>query len=118
MYVVHEYFDEQEIVTAVSFPKPDKAAYVKFPNPASRYAMVGVCVAVMDVDVRVAITGAGQDGVFRHGDMEAALADQFSAAAIETIAIDEEMLLSDIHAGADYRAHLVREMTRRAINAC
>ena len=110
--------DEQEIVTAVSFPKPDKAAYVKFPNHASRYAMVGVCVAVMDGDVLVAITGAGQDGVFRHGDMEAALADQFSAAAIETIAIDEEMLLSYIHAVADYRAHLVREMTRRAINAC
>ena len=110
--------DEQEIVTAVSFQKPDKAAYVKFPNPASRYAMVGVCVAVMDGDVRVAITGAGQDGVFRHNDMEAALSEQFSATAIETVAIDEEMLLSDIHAGADYRAHLVREMTRRAITAC
>ena len=110
--------DEQEIVTAVSFPKPDKAAYVKFPNPASRYAMVGVCVAVIDGDVRVAITGAGQDGVFRHNDMEAALSEQFSATAIETVAIDEEMLLSDIHAGADYRAHLVREMTRRAITAC
>ncbi len=109
---------ETEIITAVSFPKPEKAAYVKFPNPASRYAMVGVFVAVTGQDVCVAITGAGEDGVFRHKGMEAALKTTFSANAVEDVRTDEDMLLSDIHAGSDYRAHLVREMTRRAVLAC
>ena len=110
--------EETEIITAISFPKPEKAAYVKFPNPASRYAMVGVFVAVKGQDVRVAITGAGEDGVFRHEGMEAALQTTFSANAVDGVTTDEDMMLSDIHAGSDYRAHLVREMTRRAVLAC
>ena len=111
--------DEGEIVTAVGFPKPAKAAYVKFPNPASRYAMVGVFVsASAKGEVRVAVTGAGSDGVFRHAGMEAALSESFSAKALDGIEVDEDEMIEDIHAEADYRAHLVREMAKRAVAAC
>lgn len=109
--------EEHEIITAVSFPKPSAAAYAKFPNPASRYAIVGVFVAKGDT-VRVAVTGAGEDGVFRHEGLEAALVDLFSPEAIETVTVSSNELISDIHAAGDYRAHLVKEMTRRAVAAC
>jgi len=110
--------EEDEIITAVSLPKPEKAAYVKFPNPASRYAMVGVFVAKFADGVRVAVTGAGDDGVFRAADLEAALDADFSPAAVDGVSISSDGLMSDIHASADYRAHLIGEMTRRAVAAC
>ena len=109
---------EDEIVTAVSFPIPDKAAYMKFPNPASRYAIVGVMVTKTGGSVRVAVTGAGQSGVFRHKEMEAALAKSFAAGAIEGVKTDAKKLNSDIHASAEYRAHLVGVMAKRAVAAC
>ena len=110
--------DEDEMITAVSFPKVAKAAYVKFPNPASRYAMVGVFVAAGDGGVRVAVTGAGSDGVFRHDGMESALAANFDTAALDGASVDADEMIGDIHAAPDYRAHLVVEMTKRAVAAC
>jgi carbon-monoxide dehydrogenase medium subunit len=106
-----------EIVTAVEFPIPAKAGYAKFPNPASRYAMVGVLVARMnDGAVRVAVTGAGP-GVFRVPEMEAALAKDFSAKALSGISVKAKGLNSDMHASAEYRAHLIGVMARRAVQA-
>ena len=108
--------DEGEIVTAVSFPKPEKAGYAKFPNPASRYAMVGVMVAKTGGGVRVAVTGAGPV-VFRQQDMEKALAGSFSADALANVNTDSKGLNSDMHGSAAYRAHLVGVMARRAVAA-
>jgi carbon-monoxide dehydrogenase medium subunit len=105
-----------EIVTAVSFPIPEKAAYAKFPNPASRYAVVGVFVARTGGAVKVAVTGAGAS-VFRSTELETALTRSFSAAAIEGIKIPETGLNSDIHASSAYRAHLVTVMAKRAVTA-
>jgi carbon-monoxide dehydrogenase medium subunit len=105
-----------EIVTAVSFPKPEKAGYAKFPNPASRYAMVGVMVAKTAGGVRVAVTGAGAS-VFRQKDMEKALSANFSADAIKAVKTDSKNLNSDIHGSAEYRAHLVGVMAGRAVAA-
>jgi aerobic carbon-monoxide dehydrogenase medium subunit len=105
-----------EIVTAVSFPKPDKAAYAKFPQPASRFALVGVFVSKSGSTVRVAVTGAGPK-VFRHAEMEKALAANFSADAIKSVKVSASGLNSDIHGSADYRAHLVGVMARRAVAA-
>ncbi len=105
-----------EIVTAVEFAVPRRAAYAKFPNPASRYAMVGVFVADHGDEVRVAVTGAGP-GVFRHRAMETALSAEFTPEAIADIATDAGDLNEDIHASADYRAHLVGVMARRAVAA-
>ena len=110
--------DEDEMITAVSFPKTGKAAYVKFPNPASRYAMVGVFVAKFSDGVRVAVTGAGEDGVFRASNIEAALDESFKANSIIDGLVSADNLMSDIHASAEYRAHLIVEMTRRAVIAC
>ena len=110
--------DEDEIITSISLPKPEKAAYMKFPNPASRYAMVGVFVAKFTDDVRVAITGAGEDGVFRSAELEDALNSDFNPGAIDEVTISPDGLMSDIHASAEYRAHLIAEMTRRAVVAC
>ena len=108
--------DDGEVVTAVKFPAPSKAAYMKFPNPASRYAIVGVFVAQGSDGVRVAVTGAGQDGVFRVSEMESALANNFSAGAVANIAIPDGDLNSDIHASSEYRAHLVTVMAKRAVD--
>lgn len=109
---------EGEIVTSVSFPAPDKAVYMKFKNPASRYAIVGVFVAKTGSDVKVAVTGAGSGGVFRVPEIESALAGDFSATALEGISVSPDELNSDIHAAADYRAHLIGVMARRAVEAC
>ena len=109
--------EDGEIITKVKFPLPEKSAYEKFRNPASRYAMVGVFVAKTKAGVRVAVTGAGSSGVFRHAAMEAALAGNFSAAAIAGVKTDASGLLSDLHGDADYRAHLVGVMARRAVEA-
>ncbi len=106
--------DDHEIITSVSFPVPEMAGYCKFPNPASRYAVVGVFVVKSGASVRVAVTGAGPS-VFRVDAMEAALANSFSAASIAEIRISAEGLNSDIHASAEYRAHLVTVMAKRAI---
>lgn len=108
--------EPDEIVTAVHFPKPEKAAYAKFPNPASRYAIVGVFVAKTAGGVRVAVTGASPC-VFRATALEQALAASWSAAAIDGVTIDASNLNSDIHAQADYRAHLIKVMAKRAIEA-
>lgn len=109
--------DDGEIITGVSFNAPAKGAYAKFPNPASRYAMCGVFVASGDGGVRVAVTGAGSDGVFRAGEMEAALGANFSADALDGVSIDAGAMLSDIHGDAAYRANLVKVMAKRAVAA-
>ena len=109
--------EADEIVLRVSFPVPGRAAYAKFRNPASRYAIVGVFVAEQRGDVRVAVTGAGQSGVFRVPEMERALASRFEPEAISKVKVDPAGLVSDIHAAADYRAHLVNVMARRAVRA-
>lgn len=109
--------EEDEIVTKVSFPTPKKAGYAKFANPASRYAIVGVMVAQTGSGVRVAVTGAGADGVFRVKAMEDALGGNFSADVIKGIAVPAGDLNSDIHASAEYRAHLIGVMAKRAVAA-
>lgn len=106
-----------EIVTAVKFRVPEKAAYMKFANPASRFALVGVFIAKFKDEVRVAVTGAGAS-VFRVAEMERALAKSFKPEALDGIAIAPDDLNSDLHAAADYRAHLVGVLARRAVAAC
>ena len=103
-----------EMVTAVKFPVPQKAAYEKFPNPASRYAMVGVFVAQAGGATRVAVTGAGQDGVFRHKGLEEALGKSLTKDAAMKVTVSADGLNSDIHASAEYRAHLIKVMAGRA----
>ena len=108
--------EDGEIIVSVRFPAPRRAAYAKFPNPASRYAIVGVMVADTGSGVRVAVTGAG-DRVFRAGAMEAALGGNFSADAIRDTSVPSDGLNEDLHASAEYRAHLVGVMARRAVVA-
>lgn len=109
--------EEAEIIRELRFPKPRRAAYAKFPNPASRYALVGVFVADTADGACVAVTGASESGVFRHEGLEAALSGDFSADAVDGVEISSEGFMSDIHADADYRANLVRVMARRAVAA-
>jgi carbon-monoxide dehydrogenase medium subunit len=104
-----------EIITAVSFPVPKKAAYQKFKNPASRFAIVGVFVAQTASGVRVAVTGSGIRGVFRVKAMEDALSKSWSADAIASIAVPAKDLSSDLHASAEYRSHLITVMAQRAV---
>lgn len=108
--------DEDEIVVSVSFDCPDAAAYEKFPNPASRYAMAGVFVANSGGAARVAVTGAGADGVFRHGEMEASLSGNFASSAIEGASVDADDMLSDMHGSSAYRANLVKVLAKRAVD--
>jgi aerobic carbon-monoxide dehydrogenase medium subunit len=108
---------DDEIVREVHFKKPDVGSYQKFRNPASRYAIVGSYVVRHGGGVRVAITGAGPCA-FRWSDAETALASSFSADAVAGLTVDAGNLNADIHASADYRAHLVKVMTQRAIKAC
>ncbi|HYC04741.1 MAG TPA: xanthine dehydrogenase family protein subunit M [Azospirillaceae bacterium] len=109
--------EEGEIVTAVHFPRPDRAAYAKFRNPASRYAVVGVFIAQAAGEIRVAVTGAAAS-VFRWTKAEQALTADFSPAALDGLTVDAADLNDDLHARADYRAHLVGVMAKRAVAAC
>ena len=110
--------EEDEIITAVSFPVPAKAAYVKFPNPASRYALAGVFVAKLkDGSVRVTATGVGEGGVFRVEAIEAALTANWSPEAAAGVAIAPDGILSDIHGSSDYRANLISVLAKRAVAA-
>lgn len=104
-----------EIVTAVSFPVPEKAGYAKLPQPASRFALVGVFVAKLGGSVRVAVTGAGESGVFRQGNLETALAKDFSVTALQGLAVQSRWLISDLHAPAEYRGAMIPVMTERAV---
>ncbi len=109
---------DNEIITAVVFPVPERAGYAKFPNPASRYAVVGVMASQGGgpAGTRVAVTGAGPC-VFRASEMESALAGNFSADALQGVSVSAGNLNADIHASAEYRAHLVVVMARRAVAA-
>jgi carbon-monoxide dehydrogenase medium subunit len=110
--------EDGEIITAVAFPVPAKAAYCKFPHPASRFALTGVFVAKTKAgDVRVAATGASQSGVLRVGAIEAALKANWSAGALDSVRIADDDLLSDIYGTSDYRANLVKVMAQRAVTA-
>jgi carbon-monoxide dehydrogenase medium subunit len=109
--------EPDELILRVVFSAPGRAGYAKFRNPASRYAIVGVFVAERQGEVRVAVTGAGQSGVFRVPAMEAALTKKFEANALDGIRVDSSDLVSDIHAAADYRAHLIGVMAKRAVQA-
>lgn len=106
--------EEGEIITSIAFPVPKRAGYMKFKNPASRYAMVGVFVAETAAGVRVAVTGAGPC-VFRVPEMEKVLAKSFTADAARAVKVSAEGLNADLHASAEYRAHLVSVMAARAV---
>lgn len=109
--------DEGEIITAVKFPVPEVSNYQKFVQPASRFALVGVFVAKTAAGVRVAVTGASNDGVFRWAEAEAALSADFSGAALAGLSCDADDMISDLHGSPEYRAHLVKVMTERAVAA-
>ena len=106
--------NEGELITAISFPIPKRAAYMKFKQSASRFAMVGVCVSEGAAGVRVGVTGA-RSHAFRWSAAEAALAKSFAPAALDGLSIPAAGLNADLHAGADYRASLVATITRRAV---
>jgi carbon-monoxide dehydrogenase medium subunit len=109
--------EEGEVITEVRFPVPEKSHYEKFVQPASRFALVGVFVAKYADGVRVAVTGASENGVFRWTEAEAALASDFSAGALDGLTVPADSMIADLHGSSDYRAHLVKVMTGRAVTA-
>lgn len=109
--------EENEIITEVVLPIPKRFGYCKFRNPASRFALVGVAVAETGDGVRVAVTGAGADGVFRAETLEQALSGNFSGSALDGVKADTSNLMSDLHADAEYRAHLITVLAKRAVTA-
>jgi carbon-monoxide dehydrogenase medium subunit len=106
-----------EIITKVQFPIVKKAAYQKFKHPASGFALVGVFVAKRPSDIRVAVTGAGSNGVFRVMSFEEALKKRFAAKSLEGLTVPTDGMNNDIHAGPEYRAHLIGVLARRAVAA-
>ena len=106
-----------ELIQAVEFQVPDKSCYVKFPNPASRYAIVGVYVAKFKKEVRVAVTGV-ESCVFRCKKLEDVLSNNFSASAIDSVNISSKGFNADIHASAEYRAHIIKVMAKKAVSSC
>ena len=106
-----------ELITSIEFEIPEKASYAKLSNPASRYAIVGVYVAKLKKEVRVAITGAGSC-VFRSKELESALSSNFSPSAVDSVNISSNELNSDIHASAEYRAHMIKVMAKKAVSNC
>src|SRR6516165_221467 len=109
--------EPDEIITKVQFPKVNKAGYVKFPNPASRYALVGVFASKRGSEIRVAVTGAGSNGVFRVTAFEEALKKRFGPKSLEGMTVPADGMASDIHGSAEYRAHLIGVLARRAVAA-
>jgi carbon-monoxide dehydrogenase medium subunit len=109
--------EEGEIVTEVKFPVPEKAHYEKFIQPASRFPLVAVFVAKFADGVRVAVTGASENGVFRWSEAEAALTSSFTASAVEGLSVPADGMIGDLHGTGAYRAHLVGVMTKRAVAA-
>ena len=109
--------EDGEIITAVRFPIPEKASYQKFDQPASRFALTAAFVAKYPGGVRVAVTGASENGVFRWGDAEAALSGNFSAAALAPVTLAEGEMIADLHGSKAYRAALAKVMVQRAVAA-
>ncbi len=109
--------DEGEVITEVRFPVPQAANYQKFLQPASRFALVGVFVAKYADGVRVAVTGASENGVFRWAEAEAALSANFAASALDGLTVDADGMIGDLHGSGTYRAHLVGVNTKRAVEA-
>lgn len=109
--------EEGEIITEVRFPVPEKANYQKFVQPASRFALVGVFVAKYSDGVRVAVTGASEEGVFRWAEAEAALSGDFSADAVSGLSVLADGMIGDLHGTPEYRAHLIKVLTGRAVSA-
>ena len=110
--------ETDEVIVAIRFPRSERAVYLKFANPASRYAIVGLFLSRGPGGIRVAVTGAGEEGVFRAADIETALTADFSEAAVERASVSLDGLFSDIHATAEYRAHLIGVLAKRAVTAC
>ena len=106
-----------ELIEAIEFEVPEKSCYAKYPNPASRYAIVGVYVAKLKKEIRVAVTGAG-NSVFRSKELESALSSNFSPSSIDGVNISNKGLNSDIHASTEYRAHMIKVMARKAVSSC
>ncbi|MGM0586385.1 MAG: FAD binding domain-containing protein [Pseudomonadota bacterium] len=109
--------EEGEILTEIRFPIPEKANYQKFAQPASRFALVGVFVAKLPDSVRVAVTGAGEEGVFRWAEAESALSSNFAPGAVESLTHPADGLIGDLHGTPEYRAHLIKVLTKRAVAA-
>ena len=106
-----------ELIETIEFEVPEKSAYAKYPNPASRYALVGVYVAKLKKELRVAITGV-ESCVFRCKKIEDALSKNFSPSAIDSVDISSKGFNADIHASADYRAHIIKVMAKKAVSSC
>jgi len=106
-----------ELIESVEFEVPEKSSYANFPNPASRYAIVGVYVAKLKKEIRVAITGV-ESCVFRCKKLEDALSSNFSTTAIDNVNISSKGFNADIHSSADYRAHIIKVMTKKAVSSC
>ena len=106
-----------ELIESIEFEVPEKSKYVKFPNPSSRYAIAGVYVAKLKKEVRVAVTGV-ESCVFRCKKLEEALSGNFSPSAIDSINISSKGFNADIHASAEYRAHIIKVLAKRAVSGC